>query len=650
MQPPRLPEDETARLQELQSYGILDTEAEPKFDDISELTRRIADTEIGIISLVDQNRQWFKSCVGAPLGQQQTPRDISFCGHTILQREPLIINDASQDPRFADNPLVTDEPFLRFYAGFPLITANGFVIGSLCAISRQPHQLSDQQIDSLRRLASLTMQQLEYLRASTLQSSSRKGLEVEQLRSLLTERLSSLDRLISREQLLQMLDLMFGMELESPFSLMRCCFRDYERVNSTLGGIVAEEYMNEAARRVLASIPRSASVARFSDAELVVLLPFFVEQNEVRKVAERILAFANHIYRSGSQSLTMALSIGIAMQRHNYESSEAILADTSMAVRMARRLSGNAYRFIDGESRVAARESYRLESEFCEAVARKELDVFLQPIVELTSAEPVGFEALARWPRAGVWEMPDVFIPLATECGLTGELDLLIIEKALAAMPLLAQPVPRREMRLSFNVSGILLEDRELRTRLLALIDDNPCPPGWCLQVELVEDIFQDTSNDFSQFLDALVDRHVRIAIDDFGTGYSSLARLISLPIQAVKVDRAFITKLGDDIDSPRTLLRTMLTMLADLGLEITAEGVETEQQRQWLLRNGAGSAQGYLFARPVAISDAIALLQKLDYRPRAIPVDQRRLQAVRRRRLRSYLRLPFLGGRRSSD
>jgi len=650
MKPPRIPDDDAARVLELHSYGVLDTEADPKFDDISELTRHVAGSEIGIVSLVDSNRQWFKSCVGAPLGQQQTPRDISFCGHTILQRDPLIINDALEDPRFADNPLVVGEPYLRFYAGFPLITSNGFVVGSLCAISRQPHQLSNAQIDSLRRLASLTVQQLEFLRESALLATSQKGLEVERLRDTAGERLSSLDRLIRRDQMVQMLDLMFGMELGSPFSLLRCQFRDYERVNSTLGGLVAEEYMNEAARRVLAAVPRSASVARFADAELVVLLPFAVEDNDVEKVATRILAFASHIYRSGTQSLSMSLSIGIAIHRQNYEGSEAILADTSMAVRMARRSSGNAFRFIDTESRVAARESYRFESEFREAVAAKELEPHLQPIVDLASAEPIGFEALARWPRQDGWVMPSVFVPLATECGLTGELDLLIIEKALAAIPLLAQPIPLRPMRMSFNLSGILLEDTILRSRLLNLIDDNPCPPGWQLQVELVEDIFQDTSNEFSRFLDALVGRNVRIAIDDFGTGYSSLARLISLPIQAVKVDRAFVHQLADGEGSPRTLLRTMFTMLTDLGLEITAEGVETSEQRDWLQKNGAGKAQGYLFARPMSISDAIASLQKLDYRPRAIPVEPGRIRAVRRRRLRSYLRFPFLGGRRTSD
>ncbi|MFM7362583.1 MAG: EAL domain-containing protein [Cyanobium sp.] len=650
MEPPRIPDNESARLQELRSFAVLDSEADPRFDDISELTRRLAGTEIGIVSLVDGNRQWFKSCVGAPLGQQETPRDISFCGHTILQRGPLIIADTLADPRFADSPLVLGKPHVRFYAGFPLITARGYVVGSLCAISRQPHHLSESQIDSLRRLASLTVQQLEHLRDSTLLADDGEGVEMGRLRDASSERLASLERLINRDQLVQMLELMFSMEVGTPFTLLRCNYRDYERVNSNLGGVVAEQYLNEAARRLLAAMPRSASVARFADAELVVLLPLIVEEEEVQKIAERVLGFASHAYRSGPQSLPIDLSIGIAIQRGSYLKTEAILADTSMAVRMARRTSGNAFRIIDTEARQEARASYRLESEFREAVLAKELEPFLQAIVDLESGEPMGFEALARWPRGNSVLMPASFIPLANECGLSGELDLLIIEKALAALPLLARPVPQREMRMSCNLSGILLEDAYLRSRLLALLDDNPCPPGWQVQVELVEDIFQDTSPEFGDFLDALVDRNVCIAIDDFGTGYSSLARLISLPIHAVKVDQAFVNKISADADSPRTLLRTMLTMLVDLGLEITAEGVESQQEREWLLRHGARKAQGYLFARPVPISDAIAALQTLDYRPRALPLEPGRLRALRRRRLSSYLRLPFRGSRRSDD
>jgi EAL domain-containing protein (putative c-di-GMP-specific phosphodiesterase class I)/GGDEF domain-containing protein len=665
MEPPLIPVNDAARIEELLSYGVLDTEADPCLDDISELARRVAQAEIGIISLVDANRQWFKSCVGAPLGQQETPRDVSFCGHTILQRDPLIINDACADYRFADNPLVTGGPRIRFYAGFPLVNAKGFALGSLCVISCSPHHLDAQQIDGLQRLARLAIQHLHTLRLSAALGRTRTELHVDRVSDSARGRLANLERFISREQMVQMIELMFDLQLGSSFALLRCRFRDYERVNATLGGAVSEEFMAEAARRLLAAAPRSASVARFADAELVMLLPHEEEAANVQKVAERVIAFASQVYRSGVQTLSMAVSIGIAIcgqkasdsddigaaadgaengANRSYDNVDSILADTSMAVRMARRSNGSAFRFIDGESRVAAREVYRLESAFREAMASKLLEPYLQPIVDLSTGAPLGFESLARWSHDGTLLPPASFLGLSAESGLTGELDLLIVEKSLAALPLLAQPIPRREMVMSVNLSGILLEDVELRHRLLALIDDNPCPPGWTLQVELVEDSFQDTTAVFDDFLRALVARNVCIAIDDFGTGYSSLARLISLPIQSVKVDRVFVSRIEEEDESPRTLLRTMLTMLGDLGLSVTAEGVEEPRQRDWLLQNGVTRAQGYLYSRPLSISAAIESLQQLHYRPRAIPVDPSRLRSMRRRRLRSFFRLPFLG------
>ena len=634
MQPPAIPEDETARLAELYGFGVLDTPSEPGFDDISELARELAGTEIGVITLVDADRQWFKSCVGLPSGVRETPRQISFCGHTILQRDPLIIADAHDDPRFADNPLVVGEPFLRFYAGFPLITPKGYVLGSLCVCSREPWQLTPQQIRGLQRLASLTMQHLRYLRQQTLQqiSSSKVG---EYLPPWPRQGLGSLDQLIGRDQMMQTLELLFALEVGSRFSLLRCCFRDYERINATLGGLVAEEYINEGARRVLAASPRSATAARFGDAELVLLLPHDAEPEEVERLAARILGFCNQVYRNGAQSLSMALAIGIAICDHNYNSPEAILADTSMAVRLARRSSSSGYRFIDAQSRVTARESYRLESDLREALEAKQLEPYLQPIVDLSSGTPIGFEALARWPRADELLGPGQFLSLLAGAGLTGELDLLIIEKSLAAMPLLARPIPQRSMILSVNLSGLLLEDADLRQRLLELIDENPRPPGWTLQVELVEDDFRDTSGVLDGFLDALVRRDVQVAIDDFGTGYSSLTRLASLPIQGVKLDHGFVQKIESGGESHRTLLQTMMTMLRDLGLQVAAEGVETPGQRDWLLARGVERAQGFLMHRPMPISSAIELLEQLDYRPRAIPVDPGRLQVLRQRRQR---------------
>ena len=651
MQFPPVPEDENARLDELRSFGILDTNPDPSFDDITELARQVAGSDIAIISLVDADRQWFKSCVGVCLPQQQTPRSISFCAHTILQQTPLIIEDACADPRFAENPLVIGEPGIRFYAGFPLISPNGFALGSLCAISLQPHRLNQQQMDGLHRLASLSVSHLVHWRAAALRGGSPTGSSAERLQpAAFREGLTSLDRLMARDQLLQKLEMILAMEVDSPFALLRCRFRDYDRVNATLGGLIAEEFLDEGARRILAAVPRGSSVARFADAELVVLLPFGADDSDVQRVAERIIGFASQVYRSGVHSLAMDLAIGIAIYRNNYDNVEAMLADTSMAVRMALRSTSSAYRFIDSEARVVARASYRLESDLREALTRKQLDAYLQPIIDLSSREPIGFEALARWSCNGEVLTPASFLPMLNENGITGELDLLIIEKALAAIPLLALPIPQRSMTMSVNLSGILLDDPDLCARLLQLIDENPLPLGWTLQMELLEEAFQSTTPAFDRFLQDLVERSVRIAIDDFGTGYSSLARLISLPIQAVKIDRAFVLRLEDSGDSPRKLLRTMITMLNDLGLSITAEGVETSAQLAWLLDNSVEKAQGYLFHQPLPINEAIVLLQGLNYRPSAIPVDPRRLQAVRRRRRRSSWLLGFLDRRQSQD
>ncbi|MFM9913551.1 MAG: GAF domain-containing protein, partial [Methylophilaceae bacterium] len=153
---------EQRRLQELKSFGVLDTPPEAEFDRLTSLVARICQVPIALVSLVDEDRQWFKSSVG--LDVCETDRDISFCTHTIQGTELFLVPDAHIDPRFATNPLVTGEPHIRFYAGIPLISYNGYVLGSLCAIDLVPRKLTEQQIDTLKTLAEQVMTQLELRR------------------------------------------------------------------------------------------------------------------------------------------------------------------------------------------------------------------------------------------------------------------------------------------------------------------------------------------------------------------------------------------------------------------------------------------------------------------------------------------------------
>jgi GAF domain-containing protein len=169
-----LPATEKRRLKVLWQYDVLDTVPEEVFDDLTELAARICEAPIALISLVDEDRQWFKSKVGLALNE--TSRDISFCAHAIQQEGLFIVPDATRDERFARNPLVTSEPKIRFYAGAPLVTPDGHALGSLCVMDRVPRKLREEQKQALRVLAHHVMTQLELRRhARELAQARRKG-------------------------------------------------------------------------------------------------------------------------------------------------------------------------------------------------------------------------------------------------------------------------------------------------------------------------------------------------------------------------------------------------------------------------------------------------------------------------------------------
>lgn len=164
MKKPEIPFNEKERLAALQSCNVLDTSSEVAFDALTKLASQICGTPIALVSLIDESRQWFKSRVG--LDAAETHRDISFCGHAILENNVFIIEDSEIDPRFADNPLVTGEPTVRFYAGVPLFTKQGFGLGTLCVIDHVPGKLSKDQIAQLKNLAVGVIELLELKRKS----------------------------------------------------------------------------------------------------------------------------------------------------------------------------------------------------------------------------------------------------------------------------------------------------------------------------------------------------------------------------------------------------------------------------------------------------------------------------------------------------
>lgn len=177
MKMPEFPQNEATRLETLRSLDILETPQEERFDRLTRMARRLFNVPIALVSLVDENRQWFKSCVGLPVSE--TPRDISFCGHAILGNDVFIIPDASADERFYDNPLVLDDPNIRFYAGCPLRALNGSQMGTLSIIDDKPRDFEEHDLSALKDLAAMAEQELAALQLAVLDElteiSNRRG-------------------------------------------------------------------------------------------------------------------------------------------------------------------------------------------------------------------------------------------------------------------------------------------------------------------------------------------------------------------------------------------------------------------------------------------------------------------------------------------
>ncbi|MGH1470802.1 MAG: sensor domain-containing diguanylate cyclase [Cellvibrionaceae bacterium] len=177
MKTPDIPANEKSRLETLRAQNILDTPNEERFDRLTRMVKRIFDVPIAIVSLIDENRQWFKSCIG--LDVTETSRDVSFCGHAILGQEIFMIENATLDSRFHDNPLVTGDPNIRFYAGCPLQAANGEQLGTLCIIDNKPRTLSQEELETLKDFAAMAEREIAAVQLATIdeltQISNRRG-------------------------------------------------------------------------------------------------------------------------------------------------------------------------------------------------------------------------------------------------------------------------------------------------------------------------------------------------------------------------------------------------------------------------------------------------------------------------------------------
>ncbi len=278
-----LPASETKRLAALSEYNILDTVPEAAYDDITHLISDICEVPIAAVSLIDDDRQWFKSRIG--LEVTETPRDVAFCAHAILGDDVLVVNDARGDDRFADNPLVTGDLKIRFYAGAPLVTPRGDVLGTLCVIDHVERVLSDKQTRALRVLARQVMAQLELRRLIALQASNREKLEEINGRLSVASFTDDVSGFHNTRFLHRYLDERLGPDgaPDRKLSLVFFDMDEFKQVVDTHGHLLGARVLREVAEIVDAELDEDDRLVRYGGDEYVVILP---DQNSSEALAK----------------------------------------------------------------------------------------------------------------------------------------------------------------------------------------------------------------------------------------------------------------------------------------------------------------------------------------------------------------------------
>ena len=375
-------------------------------------------------------------------------------------------------------------------------------------------------------------------------------------------------------------------------------FLDLDRfklVNDSLGHRAGDELLVQIARRLESCRRAGDTVARLGGDEFTLLVEGVATDEEAIAVAERVHRSLMPPYMIEGHEVFAGASIGIALGGPATERVEHLLRDADTAMYRAK-VRGCRHAVFDSSMHERAMAALRIENELRRALERGELRVHYQPIVELSSSKILGVEALVRWEhRERGLVPPSEFIPLAEETGLVVPLGHWVLDEACRALSTLPERIT-----LSVNLSGRQLLQPEFCTELKEMLARCRIDPSR-LRLELTESMLIGNGAAAIAALTQLRGTGVRLCIDDFGTGYSSLSYLHELPIDSLKIDRSFVGAMGDD-ERKIKIVQSILVLGKALGIDVVAEGVETQEQAEVLRRLGCERAQGYFFARPVPL------------------------------------------------
>lgn len=573
-------QNEEARQNALRNLRLVDTPPSEAFDRLTRLASRLLGAPVSTVSLTDNDRQWFKSKVGADLAQ--IPRSEAPCHYAIQKDEVFVVPDLALDERFRDTQMA--RAGIRFYAGAPLITRSGYGLGTLCVLDDKPRALTEDERRLLVDLAAMVMTQIEVQNAIGLIDPSSgmpnqyqlfEDLEDVRLRNPDSDQIGVLIELASLQQV-----------------------GHGQRV---LGAAYAEELIRHASSVVRRRMGDDARLYQVAPTRCVLLLdePW---SDGLDALVENLDRDLRRTIACAGIPVTPNPVMGLYRFQMRNETPRDVLRRLFNAAADARRLGRGSAVYSPTDDQAYAR-SFTLLSDMLSAPEHPgELGLLFQPVVDVKTGQCAGAEALLRWrhPSLGMI-MPGEFVPLAEETAFIHPLTDWVLN---AAVTQVAEWRKHRLVaKLSINASAKNLEGNDFAARLAGILERHGVEPQ-AIQLEFIESALVSDSAHVLAQLTAVRDLGVSIVIDDFGTGYSNLSYLQQLPASVLKIDQSFVRPLATS-EYDRKLVRAVILMAHDLGYRVVAEGVADQATFDLLAAWGCDEAQGFHISQPL---DAAAM------------------------------------------